>query len=86
MPKLSDFDRNKLAAVFSEQHEGLASVTRGLGADTGAKGANGGGGNRRCTAAPSKLRTAKQQVAKEIRAALANSRGALVQVSARPVE
>jgi hypothetical protein len=35
---------------------------------------------------PSKLRTAKQQVAREIRAALENSRGPLVHISTRPVE
>ena len=35
---------------------------------------------------PSKLRTAQQQVAREIRAALANSRGPLVHISTRPVE
>jgi len=34
---------------------------------------------------PSKLRTARQQVAKEIRTALANSRGPLAQISTRPV-
>ncbi|HUC27716.1 MAG TPA: hypothetical protein VMA73_33880 [Streptosporangiaceae bacterium] len=34
---------------------------------------------------PSKLRTAQPQVAKELRAALANSRGPLAQVSTRPV-
>jgi len=34
---------------------------------------------------PSKLRSAKQQVAKEIRAALANSRGALPHISTQPV-
>jgi hypothetical protein len=35
---------------------------------------------------PSKLRTAKQQVAKEIRAALANARGPLPHISTRPID
>ncbi len=36
--------------------------------------------------APVRLRTAKQQVAKEIRSALANSRGPLPHITARPVQ